>query len=134
MSKDVEYISNVTIAFYARGAASDANSNTTLNLWFDQNYPHYVAATEWGARTERQNDGRIIVQYEHVEWREGKPHVQDVIEALRNFDDTFDGFAPDAAFAWEMVRLGQDDTDIEIDQGEYSDQILYVRRTIEEAA
>jgi len=130
MTDNTGYTSNVTIAFYVRGAASDANSNETLNLWFDQNYPHYIAATEWEAQIERQNDGRIIVQYERVEWREGKPHVQDVIAALRNFDDTFDGFAPDAPFAWEMVRLGQDTADIEIDQGEYSDQILYVRREV----
>ncbi len=56
------YRSDVTIIFYARGNSNDAGENAVLKLWFDENYPHYVATSEWCA-TIRQKDNAIIVKY-----------------------------------------------------------------------
>jgi len=86
--------SDVSIIFYARGSSNDAGRNTLLKLWFDENYPHYVATTEWCAAI-RQKEDAIVIDYEQVKWYESYDHVQAVIAALRKFDDTFDGFSPD---------------------------------------
>ena len=123
------YRSDVSIIFYARGNSNDAGRNAILKLWFDENYPHYVATTEWCAAI-RQKDDAIVIDYEQVKWYEGYDHVQAVIAALRKFDDTFDGFSPEGPFSWELVRIGEDDNDIEVDRGEYSDHLLYVSRSI----
>jgi hypothetical protein len=123
------YRSDVTIIFYARGTSKDAGRDTLLKLWFEENYPVAEAKGEWCAAIRHKFDA-IIIEYEQVKWYEGYDHVQAVIAALRKFDDTFDGFSPEALFSWELIRIGEDDTDIEVDRGEYSDHLLYVSRSI----
>ena len=100
-----------------------------LKLWFDENYPVMVAKDEWGA-TIRQKEDAIIVDYEDVKWYPEYIHPKDVGEALHKFTDTFKCEEDSTEFAWEMARVGEDDSDIEIDRSDYNDSLLYVSRSI----
>ena len=123
------YRSDVSIIFYARGSSNDAGRNALLKLWFDENYPVMVAKDEWGA-TIRQKDDAIIVDYENVKWYDGYDHPKAVVDALHKFDETFKCGDDDGLFAWEMARVGEDDSDIEIDRSDWNDHLLYVSRSI----
>ena len=123
------YRSDVTIIFYARGTSNDAGRNAILKLWFDENYPHYVATSEWCA-TIRQKDDAIIVDYDDVKWYEGYDHVQAVEAAIRKFDDTFRCGDEEGQYAHEFVRIGEEDADIETERSDYNDSLLYVSRSI----
>jgi hypothetical protein len=123
------YRSDVSIVFYGRGNGNDARLNTILKLWFDENYPVAVAKDEWCASI-RQKDNAIVVDYHDVKWYDGYEHPKAVSDALRTFDETFRCNEPDARLAWEMVRIGEEDNDIETERSDYNDHILYVRRSI----
>ena len=123
------YRSDVSIIFYARGNSNDAGRNTLLKLWFDENYPVMVAKDEWGA-TIRQKEDAIIVDYEDVKWYESYEHVIAVELAIRKFDDTFRCGDEDGQYAHEFLRVGEDDTDIEVERSDWNDHLLYVSRAI----
>lgn len=123
------YRSDVTIIFYARGNSNDAGENAVLKLWFDENYPVMEAKDEWCA-TIRQKDNAIIVDYEDVKWYDNYDHPKAVADALKKFTDTFDCEEEDTRHAWEMLRIGEEDADIEADRSDYNDHLLYVSRQI----
>jgi hypothetical protein len=123
------YRSDVSIIFYARGNSNDAGRNTLLKLWFDENYPHYVATTEWCA-TIRHKDDAIVVDYDDVKWYESYDHVKAVTAAIGKFDDTFRCGDEEGQYAHEFVRIGEDDTDIEAERSDWNDALLYVSRSI----
>ena len=135
------YRSDVSIIFYARGSSyadtpqgrmplgNDAGRNALLKLWFDENYPVMVAKDEWCA-TIRHKDDAIIIDYEDVKWYDGYDHPKAVVDALHKFDETFKCGDDDGLFAWEMARVGEDDSDIEIDRSDWNDHLLYVSRSI----
>ena len=123
------YRSDVSIIFYARGNSNDAGRNTILKLWFDENYPIAVAKGEWCATIRHKDDG-IIVDYEGVKWYESYDHPKAVGDALHKFSETFNCEEDTTDYAWEMVRIGEDDTDIEVDRSDYNDGLLYVSRSI----
>lgn len=123
------YRSDLTLVFYARGNSNDAGENAVLKLWFDENYPVRDAKDEWCA-TIRQKDNAIIVDYEDVKWYENYDHMKQVAEARANFNETFKCDEPDTRHAWEMLRIGEEDNDIEADRSDYNDHLLYVSRQI----
>ena len=123
------YRSDVSIIFYARGSSNDAGRNALLKLWFDENYPVMVAKDEWGA-TIRQKEDAIIIDYDDVKWYDGYDHPKDVGDALRKFSETFNCEEDSTELAWEMVRIGEEDNDIETDRSDYNDYLLYVSRSI----
>ena len=123
------YRSDVSIIFYARGNSNDAGRNTLLKLWFDENYPVMEAKDEWQASI-RQKDNAIIVDYEDVKWYDGYEHPREVDAALKKFTETFNCEEDTTEFAWEMLRIGEEDADIEADRSDYNDYLLYVSRQI----
>ena len=123
------YRSDLTLVFYARGNSNDAGENALLKLWFDENYPVQVAKDEWCAAI-RQKDNAIIVDYEDVKWYPSYDHVIAVGDALRKFDDTFKCDEENARYAWETLRIGEEDNDIEADRSDWNDHLLYASRRI----
>jgi len=123
------YRSDVTIIFYARGTSNDAGRNAILKLWFDENYPVMVAKDEWCAII-RHKDDAIIVDYEDVKWYDGYVHPREVDAALKKFTETFNCDEPDSGYAWEMMRIGEEDADIDSERSDYNDGLLYVSRQI----
>ena len=123
------YRSDVSIIFYARGNSNDAGRNTLLKLWLDENFPVMVAKDEWGATIRHKGDG-IIIDYEDVKWYDGYVHPREVGEALHKFSDTFKCEEDTTEFAWEMARIGEDDSDIETERSDFNDSLLYVSRSI----
>ena len=122
------YRSDVSIIFYARGSSNDASANATLKFWFDETYP-VREAEEWGA-TIRKRDNAIVVDYEDVKWYESYEHVIAVELAIRKFDETFRCGDEDGQYAHEFLRVGEDDTDIEVERSDWNDHLLYVSRAI----
>ena len=123
------YRSDLTLVFYARGNSNDAGENALLKLWFDENYPVAVAKDEWGASV-RQKDNAIIVDYEDVEWYDNYDHPKAVSVALASYNETFKCDEDNARYAGEMLRIGEEDNDIETDRSDWNDHLLYVSRQI----
>ena len=126
------YRSAVPLAFYTRH--QEAVPFAALKLWFDENYPHKEATTEWEAKIETggYNDSPedwIMVTYEDVKWYQGYTHVEAVDRAMRSFIDTFEANDKDNV-AFEHIRIGEEPDDIEEVRTAYCDYRLGVRREI----
>lgn len=121
--------SDVSIIFYARGNSNDASHNAILKLWFDENYPVREAKGEWCALIRRK-DNAIIVDYDDVKWYSDHAHPREVDAAIKKFSDTFNCDEPDCLFAWEMMRIGEEDSDIDSERSDFNDHLLYVSRSI----
>jgi hypothetical protein len=103
--------------------------NAALKFWFEENYPVREAVDEWCANI-RQKDGAIVVDYEDVKWYESYEHVIAVEAAIRKFDETFECDKEEGHYAHEFLRIGEDDTDIEVERSDWNDHLLYVSRAI----
>jgi hypothetical protein len=135
------YRSDVKIVFYLTHGCSDtteefnAKRGTTtlpfaaLKLWFDENYPHYVATTEWCAQIEHGKD-YILLTYHDVKWYPSYDHVQAIEAVFEKFTETFRSHERDHRAQYEIVRLGENDDDIERDCSDWSDGRLFVERSI----
>lgn len=126
------YRSEVTFVFYTRH--QEAVPFAALKLWFDENYPHKEATTEWEAKIETggYNDSPedwIMVTYEDVKWYQGYTHVEAVDRAMRSFIDTFEANDKDNV-AFEHIRIGEEPDDIEEVRTAYCDYRLGVRREV----
>lgn len=126
------YRSKVVFVFYTRH--QDQVPFAALKLWFDENYPHKEAVTEWEARIETggyhdHTQDWIMVTYEDVKWYQGYNHVEAVDRAMQNFIDTFDANDRDSV-AFESIRIGEETEDIEERRSDYADWRLGVRREI----
>lgn len=120
------YRSEVNLVFYTRN--QEAVPFAALKLWFDENYPHREATTEWEAKVET-GDGWVMVIYGDVKWYPGYTHVEAVDRAMRRFIDTFE--ANDKGnVAYEFVRVGEETDDIEEVRTDYCDYRLDVRREV----
>lgn len=123
------YRSDVTYVFYTKRGKHDY---PMLKLWFDENWPkHDFGEVETG-------DSWIQVRYEDVKWYESYPEVIAVNKAVEQFLETFEGSSakeqatdPEIPlFAYEYVRIGEEDNDIERDGSEWHDYRLNVSRTV----
>ena len=65
-----------------------------------------------------------------VKWYENYDHMKEVANARANFNETFNCDEEDTRYAWEMLRIGEEDNDIETDRSDYNDYLLYVSRQI----
>lgn len=135
------YRSDVKIVFYLTHGCSEsidefnAKQGTTtlpfaaLKLWFDENYPHYVATSEWCAQIEHGKD-YILLTYTDVKWYPSYDHVQAIEAVFEKFTETFRSHERDHRAQYEIVRVGENDDDIERDCSDWSDGRLFVERSI----
>lgn len=131
------YRSDVKIVFYLTKGTLDhppTEDNPLvpfpiLKLWFDENYPVMVAKDEWGVEIE-YGDDYILLNYRDVKWYEGYVHPQDVEKAFANFSDIFRSDELSHRAQYEIVRLGENDDDIERECSSYADHRLFVTRDI----
>ena len=135
------YRSDVKIVFYLTHGCSDsaeefnAKRGTTtlpfpaLKLWFDENYPHYVATSEWCAQIEH-GDNYILLTYHDVKWYPSYDHVQAIESVFEKFSETFRSNERDHRAQYELVRIGENDDDIERECSDFADQRFYVERHI----
>jgi hypothetical protein len=135
------YRSDVKIVFYLTHGCSDtideanAKRGTTtlpfaaLKLWFDENYPVAVAKDEWGIEID-YGDDYILLKYTDVKWYPSYDHVQAIESVFEKFTETFRSHGRDHRAQYEIVRIGENDDDIERDCSDFADHRLYVVRDI----
>jgi len=141
------YRSDVDIVFYVPSQSDTAYP--LLKLWFDANYPHTEARDEWGAEIDYDEKNRAVtVRYNDVKWYSSYEHPQAVeklfaeVDAMMDAEHgerltiVMDGVSQDPSaipfeIAWEIVRMGEEEPDIEIDQSVNADGVIVVNRTTE---
>ena len=142
------YRSDVDIAFYVPIGSDTAYP--ILKLWFDANYPHTEAKDEWCASIDYDEENQaILVSYQDVKWDYGYDHPRVVDKTFDDIDKLLDsqGIAaeaqgltpvkeddPDAVpfeIAWEFVRIGEDDNDVETRASDNADYVIAVNRSTE---
>jgi len=123
------YRSEVSIMFYVRGTDTDPTAGAALKFWFEETYPVREAEDNWCAKITK-SDNSVSVDYDDVKWYESYDHVQAVEAAIRKFDDTFRCGDEEGHYAHEFLRIGEDDTDIEVERSDWNDHVLYVNRSI----
>lgn len=131
------YRSDVRIVFYLTKGTIDhppTEDNplvpfVALKLWFDENYPVREAEHNWRAEIEYGED-YILLKYDDVKWFPSGDHVQVVEGVFEKFSDTFHSNGRDHRAQYEIVRIGENDEDIERDCSDFADQRLYVVRDI----
>ena len=122
------YQSDVTIAFYTQGD-DRIDRFPAMKLWFDENYPREVAKTEWGAEIE-YGDTFILITYTGVKWYHDYDHVRHVNRTCGRFEETFEA-DEDGKASWELVRIGEEVNDIEVESSQWADWRIDVRRYAE---
>lgn len=138
------YRSDVKIVFYLTQGCFDAPPTTdtprwhnktpilpfaALKLWFDENYPAAEAKDEWEAKIEH-GDNYILVSYHDVKWYSDYEYVKAVEAVFQKFSDTFRSDERDHRAQYEIVRLGEQDDDIERDSSSYADYRINVERSM----
>jgi hypothetical protein len=131
------YRSDVKIVFYLTKGTIDSPPTednplvpfAALKLWFDENYPVMVAKDEWGAEID-YGDDYILLKYTDVKWYSSYIHPQDVETLFEKFSDTFNSDGLSHRAQYEIVRIGENDDDIERDSSSYADHRLFVERDI----
>jgi hypothetical protein len=135
------YRSEVDVVFYVPSESDTAYP--LLKLWFDAHYPHTEAKDEWGAEIKYlQEDRAITVYYNCVKWYSAYEHPQRVDKAFDDIDKLVGDQSltpvkeddPDAVpfdIAWEFVRLGEEDDDIETRASENADFVIAINRSTE---
>jgi hypothetical protein len=132
------YRSDVKIVFYLTKGTIDTPPTednplvpfAALKLWFEENYPVMVAKDEWGAEIKYGDYEHILVTYTDVKWYPSYIHPQDVESVFEKFSDTFNSDGLNHRAQYEMVRIGENDDDIERECSGYADHRLYVVRDI----
>ena len=131
------YRSDVKIVFYLThgtvdAPATEANpalSFAALKLWFDETYPIKEAKEEWGATIE-YGDNHILCSYHDVKWYEGYEHPNSVSNAFEMFSAAFRSDERDHRGQYEMVRIGEEYDDIQLDGSSYNDHRIAVERSM----
>lgn len=135
------YRSEVDIVFYVPTDSDTAYP--ILKLWFDANYPHIEAKGEWCASIDYDEENRaILVSYQDVKWYDHYGHPQKVEKAFNDIDELVGKQSltpvkeddPDTVpfdIAWEFVRIGEEDNDIETRASENADYVITVNRSTE---
>jgi hypothetical protein len=138
------YRSEVDVVIYVPSDSDTAYP--LLKLWFDENYPHNEAKFDWGAEIKYlQEDRAIMVYYNDVKWYEAYEHPQAVDKMFSEIDTLLDaltvttvkdGVSQDPnvtpfEIAYEFVRMGEEDQDIEINMSINADSVIAVNRSTE---
>jgi hypothetical protein len=136
------YRSDVDIVFYVPSQSDTAYP--LLKLWFDAHYPHIEAKDEWGAEIEYDEKNRaVIVRYNYVKWYSSYEHPQAVDKLFVEIETLLGRLDDDTALvsknpnvtpfeiAYEYVRIGEEDPDIEVGQSRNAYAVIAVNRTTE---
>ena len=133
------YRSEVDVVFYVPTDSDTAYP--LLKLWFDANYPHIEAKDEWCATIQYDEENQaILVSYQDVKWYAVYEHPQVVEKAFEDIDklihshEKYEGYDTDTTqfnIAWEFVRIGEDDNDIETRASDNADYVITVNRSTE---
>jgi hypothetical protein len=134
------YRSEVDIVFYVPNESETAYG--LLKLWFDENYPHAEAKNEWDASIDYDEENRaILVSYQDVKWYPSYEHPQRVEKAFNDIDNMLEEQdltgteqGPDITpfdIAWEFVRIGEEDQDIEMRVSENAEYVITLNRSTE---
>ncbi len=132
------YRSDVKIVFYLTKGTIDTPPTednplvpfAALKLWFDENYPVREAEGEWGAEIKYGDYEHILLSYTDVKWYSNYDHVMAVEKVFEKFSDTFNSDGLNHRAQYEIVRIGEQDDDIERECSSYADHRLYVERSI----
>jgi hypothetical protein len=108
------YRSDVTFAFYPRD---------TMKGWLERHWPQ-----EWCDLEETED--MVLVTYRDVKWYDDAEYVQAAWAVVREFEAAFNTEEWPPRAHWEMVRLGEDDDDIEHGGSMYREYRLDIRREI----
>lgn len=126
------YRSDVKIVFYSTKGTHEKPQpplpSAALKLWFEENYP-VAEAEEWGATIEHGDD-YVLLTYTDVKWYDGYQHPNKVSDALELFSNTFRSDERDHRAQYEMLRIGEQDDDVEAERSSYADHRLCVERSI----
>jgi len=131
------YRSEVDIVFYVPNESETAYG--LLKLWFDENYPHKEANDEWDASIDYDEENQaILVSYQNVKWYSAYEHPQAVNKAFDDIDELLLGNGEEADpnvtpfnIAWEFVRIGEEDPDIEMRVSENAEYVITLNRSTE---
>lgn len=131
------YRSDIKIVFYLTKGCHETPPTedkpllpfAALKFWFEETYPVAEAKGEWCAEVD-YGDDHIILNYTDVKWYGGYEHPTAVEEAFAKFSDTFRSDERDHQAQYEMLRVGEQDDDIEADRSSYADHRLSVIRDI----
>lgn len=136
------YRSEVDIVFYVPNESETAYP--LLKLWFDENYPHKEAKDEWCACIQYDEENKaILVSYQEVKWYGGYDHPQAVDRAFDDIDELLNNQGlttvkentdPNTTpfnIAWEFVRIGEEDQDIEMRVSENAEYVITLNRSTE---
>lgn len=135
------YRSEVDVVFYVHSESNTAYP--LLKLWFDANYPHADAKREWCAAIQYDEENQaILVSYQEAKWYDAYEHPQAVNKAFDDIDELVGKQSltsvkeddPDTVpfdIAWEFVRIGEEDDDIETRASENADFVIAVNRSTE---
>lgn len=121
------YRSNVTALFYAVGTEKEA---ALLKLFMDENFPEETASLQplrWFSVGDYHG---YAFELEDVKWYDSYPEVAEfnkLVATLRGMVDKEGGHP----WAFEFVRVGEDETDVERDGFGMSAYLLNVVRHIE---
>jgi hypothetical protein len=127
------YHSDVKIVFYLTEGTHEKPQPTlpfaALKLWFEETYPVKEAKDDWGVEIDYGED-YILLNYHDVKWYEGYEHPNNVSTAFEKFSAAFRSDERDHRAQYEMVRIGEQDDDIERNSSSYADYRLCVERSI----
>lgn len=128
------YRSDIDVVFYV--PAGSETAYPLLKLWFDANYPHAEAKDEWCASIDYDEENEaILVGYQDVKWYGGYDHPQAVEKAFDDIDKIITAVTEDNTdavpfeIAWEFVRIGEDDNDVETRASDNADYVITVNRS-----
>ena len=131
------YRSDVKIVFYLTKGTVDVPPTednplvpfAALKFWFEETYPVKEAKDEWEAEIRYGND-YILLKYTDVKWYSSYEHVMAVEAVFGKFSDTFRSDELGHRAQYELLRIGEEDNDIERECSSYADHRLYVIREI----
>jgi hypothetical protein len=112
------YRSDLLFAFYPVKPG-----DASVVSWVEQHWPKDWCEVE-------DTDGMVLVRYSDVKWYADYQFVQAAIVATVAFDVAFSTDEEGATAHWEMIRIGEEDEDVERDGSGRHDYRMSLRREI----
>lgn len=127
------YRSDVKIVFYLTSGTDDTPDPmppfAALKFWFEETYPVAEARGEWCAEIDYGED-YVLVNYHDVKWYPSYEHVETVEAAFEKFSEAFRSNERNHRGQYEVVRVGENDDDIQRECSDFADYRLFVERNI----
>jgi hypothetical protein len=98
------YCSDVMFAFYP----ARETETSEIAAWIEQHWPK-----AWCSIFEYDDRPIVTVKYNSVKWYDDAGYVLIALATVQDFETAFDANGNNARAHWEMVRAGEDATDIE---------------------